>query len=162
MLKGRTWLLLGVVVLLLSSCNKNTLYQKYITLPDSEWDMNKPVSFKLNVDDTSTYYNVFVNIRNADTYAYSNLYLFIDITSPMKTKERDTIECILADPAGKWLGEGLGDIWDNKILFKRNVRFPRTGEYDISYTQAMRDDKLQMIMDVGLTVEKIHASGKTH
>lgn len=157
--------LFGIFILtVFTSCNRGVLYQKYITIPDNEWDMTKPVTFKVDVQDTMTYYNVYVNIRNADSYAYSNLYLFIDITSPMKDKgkERDTLECILAEPSGKWMGEGLGDIWDNKILFKRNVRFPRKGEYEFTYTQAMREAKLPMIMDVGLTIQDVHASGKSH
>jgi gliding motility-associated lipoprotein GldH len=163
MLTGkRAFLLFSVILIMLSSCSHGVLYQKYTSIPNSEWDMKAPVTFKLNVTDTTSYYNVFVNVRNADNYAYSNLYLFIDITSPMHTKERDTLECILADPSGRWMGEGLGDIWDNKILFKRNVRFPKSGEYDITYTQAMREDKLQMIMDVGLTVEELSSSRNTH
>ena len=151
-----------VILIVLSSCSHGVLYQKYITIPNKEWDVKAPVTFKVDVKDTQNYYNVFVNIRNADNYTYSNLYLFIDITSPMHTKERDTLECPLADASGRWLGDGLGDIWDNKILFKRNVRFPKPGEYDITYTQAMREDKLQMIMDVGLTVEELSSSRKTH
>src|SRR5579863_7042953 len=138
MLSFRT-LLLGIfTVLMLSSCNHGVLYQKYITIPDNEWDMNKPVTFKVDIKDTVSNYNVYVNVRNADGYAYSNLYLFIDITTPMHTKVRDTLECILAAPSGKWLGEGLGDIWDNKIPFRRNTHFPRAGEYDVTFTQAMR------------------------
>ncbi len=147
--------LLFCLIILLSSCNRGVLYQKYIKLPENGWNYKSPVEFKADIRDTTNYYNIFVNIRNSDSYEYSNLYLFIDITSPMHTHTRDTLECILAAPSGRWLGEGLGDIWDNKIPYKRNVRFPKAGEYDFTFTQAMREDKLQMIMDAGLTIEKI-------
>lgn len=156
------FLFTGLLILLLAACNKGVLYQKYNSLPGNVWDIKNPVIFKVDIQDTINYYNIFINVRNADNYAYSNLYLFIDIASPMHINERDTMECILADPnTGKWLGQGLGDIWDNKILFKRNVRFPRKGEYSFTYTQAMREDKLPMIMDVGLSVEQARTSGKT-
>jgi gliding motility-associated lipoprotein GldH len=163
MLKGKRFFLpLGLLILVLSSCNKGVLYQKYVNIPDQQWDMKSPVTFKMNIDDTVNYYNIYVNVRNADSYAYSNLYLFIDIASPGKVTERDTLQCILADPnTGKWLGEGLGDIWDNKIPFKFNVRFPHKGEYSFTYTQAMRDDKLTMIMDAGITVEQTRAPVKS-
>lgn len=155
------FLLLVIITWVLSSCNKGVLYQKYVPLPDNVWDVKNPIVFNVDINDTVNYYNVFVNIRNADNYGYSNLYIFIDVLSPTHIQERDTMQCILADPnTGKWLGQGLGDIWDNKILFKRNVRFRQRGEYAIRYTQAMREDKLPMIMDVGLTVEQINASGK--
>lgn len=148
-------LLLYIVTVTLSSCSHGVLYQKYITIPNHVWDFNAPILFKANIQDTVSGYNIFVNVRNSDSYEYSNLYLFIDIATPMHTHTRDTLECILADQSGRWLGEGLGDIWDNRILYKRNVRFPKNGEYDFKFTQAMRDDKLQMIMDMGLTIEKV-------
>jgi len=157
----RFFLVPALLILLLSACNRGVLYQKYIALPDNVWDVKSPVVFSVDVRDTLNYYNLFVNVRNADSYDYSNLYIFIDVVSPAHTLERDTMQCILADPnTGKWLGEGLGDIWDNKILFKRNVRFRGKGQYAFRYTQAMRVDKLPMIMDVGLTVEQINTSGK--
>ena len=163
MLAGRrAFFILGIFVIVLSACNKGVLYQKYITIPDNTWVIKAPVTFKVDINDTLNYYNIYVNVRNADSYTYSNLYLFIDVTSPAHANKRDTLECVLADPSGKWLGDGLGDIWDNKILYKRNVRFPKMGEYNFTYTQAMREEKLQLIMDVGLTIEKSPVSGNTH
>lgn len=152
---ARFFLPVCVVALLLSACNKGVIYQKYVPIPDKVWDMNKPVSFDVSIDDTVNYYDVYVYIRNADNYEYSNLYLFIDITTPLHKTETDTLECILANPVtGRWLGSGLGDIWDNKIPFKHNLRFHEPGVYTFKYTQAMRLDKLPMIMDVGLGIQK--------
>jgi gliding motility-associated lipoprotein GldH len=145
--------LLFCVVVALCSCNKGVIYQKYNTIPDNTWDMNSPLTFTVPITDTINQYNVYVNVRNADSYDFSNLYLFIDITAPNNATERDTMNCILADNSGKWLGEGLGDIWDNKILFKYNTRF-RKGDYKFKITQAMRVNKLTEIMDVGLRVEQ--------
>jgi len=122
--------------------------------------MNKPLVFDVPVKDTVNKYNIFFTVRNADSYDFNNLYLFIDINSPMKIIERDTMECILADPSGKWMGEGLGDIWDNKILFKRNVKFRRPGIYEFTITQAMRTDSLSMIMDAGISIEKSPATAE--
>lgn len=72
----------------------------------------------------------------------------------MKITERDTMECILADADGRWLGNGLGDIWDNKFLFKKNVKFQKPGTYEFVFNQAMRLDSLPMIMDAGISIEK--------
>ena len=116
--------------------------------------MNKPLVFDVPVSDTVNKYNIFITVRNTSNYSFNNLYLFIDINSPMKITERDTMECILADADGKWLGNGLGDLWDNKILFKRNVKFQKTGIYEFILNQAMRVDSLPMITDAGLSIEK--------
>ncbi len=116
--------------------------------------MNSPLVFDVPVNDTVNNYDIFITLRNSSSYDFNNLYLFIDIRSPMKITERDTMECILANADGKWLGNGLGDIWDNKFLFKRNVKFQKPGTYEFVFNQAMRVDSLPMIMDAGLSVEK--------
>jgi gliding motility-associated lipoprotein GldH len=78
----------------------------------------------------------------------------MNTTFPDGKLDRDTLEIMLAGKDGKWLGEGLGDIWDNRILFKKNVSFPLKGEYRFELTQAMRLDPLPGIMDVGMRVER--------
>jgi gliding motility-associated lipoprotein GldH len=93
-------------------------------------------------------------VRNADGYPYGNLYLFVHSTFPDGRKITDTLECTLADANGKWLGDGAGDIYDNQILFKRNVRFRQSGTYIFELEQAMRLEKLPLLMDVGIRIER--------
>ncbi|HSY76252.1 MAG TPA: gliding motility lipoprotein GldH [Bacteroidia bacterium] len=157
MCKNRPFfVLLCCITVVFCSCNKGVMYQKYVSIPDNTWVANKPITFTVPVDDTINYYNVYVNIRQANDYDFGNIYLFIDITAPGNHTERDTMNCVLADNSGRWLGQGLGDIWDNKLWFKRHTRFHK-GEYKFTYTQAMRVDTLEQIMDVGLRVEKEQA-----
>jgi gliding motility-associated lipoprotein GldH len=67
----------------------------------------------------------------------------------------DTLECLLADEQGSWLGKGAGNVWDNQILLKKNVRFPRKGVYSFLITQGMRKDPLVDVADVGLRIERV-------
>jgi len=80
--------------------------------------------------------------------------LFIKTVFPNGKFSNDTLECVLADEKGKWLGTGLGDIYDNQIPFKRNVRFPMAGTYRFEIEQGMRTETVPLIMDVGLRIEK--------
>jgi gliding motility-associated lipoprotein GldH len=81
------------------------------------------------------------------------LYLFVNTVFPGGQIQRDTLECILAAPNGRWLGDGLGDIWDNRILLKDQVKFPQAGEYRFELYQAMRINPLPGIMDAGIRIE---------
>jgi gliding motility-associated lipoprotein GldH len=148
-------LFFGLLLLIICSCDANRVYEKNVTLPEKVWDKENELSFDVEIDDTVSSHNIYVNIRNASHYSYSNLYLFVTTTAPSGAAIRDTFECILADEKGKWLGEGLGDIWDNQIPFKRNVRFPLKGIYRFNLTQAMRQDQLPFIMDAGIRIERI-------
>jgi gliding motility-associated lipoprotein GldH len=59
----------------------------------------------------------------------------------------------LAEPSGKWVGKGFGNVWSNRFRYKSNVRFPVSGVYHFKVEQAMRMEDLEGISDVGLRVE---------
>lgn len=154
------WLLTTGYWLLATSCDRNRVFEKNIDIPDYVWDVNNKVSFDVNIDDTISLHNLYVNVRQASHYQFANLYLFIVIKFPNGKLAKDTLECALADEKGQWKGDGLGDIWDNQILWKPNIKFPIKGKYTFEYEQAMRTEKLPFIMDVGLRVEKVKKKEK--
>jgi gliding motility-associated lipoprotein GldH len=141
-------------VSILASCDSSRYFEENEEIKDYEWKQDDPVVFSVSIDDTVTDYNVYVNVRNAGNYRFSNLYLFINTVFPGGQIQRDTLECILAAPDGRWLGDGLGDIWDNRILLKEGVKFPQQGEYRFELFQAMRINPLPGIMDAGIRIEK--------
>jgi gliding motility-associated lipoprotein GldH len=142
-------------ILCLSSCDKSVVYEENVKLPENLWEQKNVVSLKTEIEDTITPHNIYINVRNAGGYQFSNLFVFFTTETPSGKKERDTVELTLADPSGKWLGEGLGDIWDNRLPFMHDFRFPEKGTYTFSMEQAMRIDPLPQIMDVGIRIEKI-------
>ena len=143
-----------VMVFTIISCDSKRVFEENKKIDNNNWDQNAPLVFLVNVSDTNAKHNVYLNVRNAGFYGFSNLFLFINTRFPQGQLERDTVECTLASPEGKWLGDGSGDIWDNQILFKKDVRFPQTGEYRFELIQAMRINPLPGIMDAGIRIEK--------
>lgn len=148
-------------MLLFVACNKNVLYSHYESLDETTgWPAKRILRFETEVKDTNQLYDVYVNIRNTENYNYRNLFLFLHTYYPDGMKFTDTIECILSDERGHWLGKGMGDLYDNSILFKKNARFTKAGKYYFDFEQAMRYgnkneiDPLYMIKDVGFTIEK--------
>ena len=143
-----------VMLFCFASCDPKRVFEENKKLSANNWDQNSPLIFLVNIADTAHRYNVYINVRNAGFYGFSNLFLFVNTRLPQGEMERDTAECILASSDGRWLGEGLGDIWDNRILFKKNVHFPQPGEYRFELIQAMRINPLPGIMDAGIRIEK--------
>lgn len=142
-------------MILLLSCDPGRVYEKNIKIPDGIWDKDNKLSFEVFIDDTVSAHNLYVNVRNTSLYPFSNLFLFIETTAPSGHTIRDTVEVILANERGKWLGSGLGDIWDLQQAYKENVRFAQRGKYSFQYQQAMRMDKLPFILDSGLRIETV-------
>lgn len=141
-------------VLLIASCDDSRVYEENLPVPMARWDQDEPLSFAIEITDTAESYNVYINIRNAGTYRYSNLFLFVNTFAPGDGVQRDTVELTLAADDGKWLGSGLGDLKSSSTLFKRDVRFPKSGVYRIELVQAMRINPLEGIHDAGLRLEK--------
>lgn len=143
-----------ISVLFFTSCDRARIFEKNLEIPETGWKADNILKFDVDIKDASTPTNFYVNVRNADGYPYSNIYLFIKTKFPNGKMSNDTLECILADEKGKWLGNGLGDIYDNQILFKKNVRFPLAGKYTFEIQHGMRADIVPLIMDVGLRIAK--------
>ena len=149
--------ILSIILILffsLTSCDPTRVYEKNEKIPDYNWDQNYALSFIVDIQDTTSYHTIYLNVRNAGYFRFSNLFVFINTRLPQGQIQRDTTECTLASPDGKWYGEGLGDIYDNRILFKSHVRFPQQGEYRFDLIQAMRVNPLPGIMDAGIRIEK--------
>jgi len=149
------------IVILLFSCARPTIYNKYKSLNNNEWAINKPVDFKFNAKDSLETYNIFINIRNNNQYPYSNIFLVVSTYLNNTISDIDTLEYKMADASGKWLGTGFGGVKENKLVFKINYKFPRKGNYKYSIIHANRkngslkgDNFLKGITDVGLSIEK--------
>ncbi len=153
-MKHKISLLITIVIatMVLVSCNTNVVFNQNVELPTEGWYKNNAVAFNIDITDSIANYNFGLDIRNTTNYRYSNLYVFLITEFPNGNISRDTIECVLANHEGKWLGKGWGDIKENRIILKSNLRFPLTGSYRFLIQQAMRVDTLTGIHDVGLSL----------
>jgi gliding motility-associated lipoprotein GldH len=146
--------LLLSMILFFSSCDKTVVYEKNISIPDYKWEINNILRLEADISDTVNPHNVYINVRNGSGYEFSNLFLFMTTITPKGLVAHDTLELTLADARGKWLGSGSGDVWDNRILFKRNFKFPEAGIWHFELQQAMRVNPLPQVMDAGMRIEK--------
>jgi gliding motility-associated lipoprotein GldH len=137
----------------LYSCGIDSIYENTSDIPKGKWDKNTSVSFVVPITDTIKSCNIIFSIRNNNNYPYSNIFLFVDTRSPLGKTLRDTVEIELCDAKGKWLGKGIGGLWQNKFYFRKNIRFPYSGNYVFKVTQAMREDRLEGIIDLGIKAE---------
>ena len=155
MRKLRVFIILTVLfTTVLTSCQQGVIYQEYRTIEDASWHMDSILHFQMPIEDSLMVSNLFINIRNNTDYQYSNLYLFVTTEFPNGHITRDTIECILADKDGRWLGSGSGRIKENKIMLQHGLRFPLKGYYTIHLEQAMRKKNLKGIEDIGFSIEE--------
>jgi gliding motility-associated lipoprotein GldH len=156
MIKNITVFLVAIPVFMgVYACDSAGIYESNISIPGGRWHHTEHARFEVDITDTVSPCNVYVNVRNNVDYKYMELWLFINVYSPAGTIERDTAKIMMADHRGKWLGHGLGNKFDTRMVFRENVRFPVSGTYVFEYEQATRDESLTGIDDIGLRIEKI-------
>ena len=134
------------------SCTRTVYYEKYQTV-DTQWDKNKEYFFIYEIDDNSVSYNLSLEIRHNNLYPYQNLWLFCTEEQPGEVFVRDTIECILADDFGKWVGSGIS-IYHLSVPVRTKYTFSQTGQYTFNIRQGMRDNLLRGIEQIGVRIEK--------
>lgn len=150
----------GIILLaaLFSACDSNKVFEENIAIENHIWNLENNPKFQVEIMDTTSEMNLMVNVRHSAHYPFSNLWVFVNTTNPEGVTSTDTLECVLAAKDGKWLGSGLGDIWDIQIPLKTQL-FNSPGDYVFEIEQAMRYgdqariEQLPEIMDIGLRIE---------
>ena len=155
MTRQLTHFILILTITLLTSCGLSYTYNEYVDISEAKWFKNEVARFEVSINDTISYQDFYLSVRNDTEYRFSNLFVFLTTHFPNGNVTRDTIECVLADISGKWNGKGWGNIKDNKILLKSDLIFPAKGKYEFFVQQAMREDTLRGIHSVGISIEKI-------
>lgn len=160
MLRKNNFLVAGLLSVMLFSCDKERVFDEYQEI-DGSWHKNQKVAFSFDQNDTIANYNMFVNIRNNNSYPFNNLFLIVSMLQPDGVTKVDTLEYQMTKEDGTLLGEGFSDIKESKLWYKENTKFPKPGKYTVSIQQAVREtgkvngmEQLQGVSEVGFRIEK--------
>lgn len=145
----------------LVSCNDSIVVSEYKPTDKGFWNKNNNIEFTFADLDTVQRYNMFIHVRNDETFPYSNLFLIAELNFPSGETVKDTLEYEMALPDGRWLGNGQGGLKENKLWYKEDIVFPSSGVYTLRISQAMRKNgsvdgiaSLPGITDVGFEIVK--------
>lgn len=130
------------------------MYEQYQAVDGSVWRKDKVFYFSFHVNDTASLYNLTLEVRNNSLYPYRNLWLLSYEERPVGPLRRDTVEYLLADEYGRWLGSGIS-LYQSGFPIRTNYKFEHVGLYSFGFRHGMRDDALPGIEEVGFRVEKI-------
>jgi gliding motility-associated lipoprotein GldH len=94
-------------------------------------------------------------LRHSDAYLYNNIWIKGTVREPGDSAARSqNYDLTLATNDKGWLGSGMDDIYEHRVLIQPETRFTRPGTYSFTLEQIMRDDPLPYVLNVGVRVEK--------
>lgn len=145
-----------ITALVLASCAKIDVYEKNVAIENHAWHSSFKPSFTFNIQDTASYYNIYLVIRHSDAYNFNNIWLNVFTQSPGDTVTKYQLPVQLANNQKGWLGTGMDDIFEHRILITRDPRqFRKPGDYTFTLQQIMREDPLQHVLNAGVRVERV-------
>jgi gliding motility-associated lipoprotein GldH len=152
-----------VLVLLIlvsfSSCNKNQVYKEFKTIPNMTWqriEKGKTIEFdNINIEKDEEVYDIAVHIRHTPYVSEEEIKFKMKITSPSSIVRESVHTIKLKDKEGKeWLGQALGDIIDLAVDIKTFYTFVERGLYKIELVNMGQKYQLLGIMEVGLEINQ--------
>lgn len=150
-MKINLFALVLVSCLLASSCG-TSMYDKMKPINGEAWNMKDVIKFDIDMQDSKTPFDFYITLRHNTDYKYSNLYLFVSTTTPKDSTKQDTLQFILADDKGSWLGNGNGSYKSYEFLTGKSYVFVDPGLYSFEFRHAMRDTVLHGISDIGIRI----------
>lgn len=149
---------LVVTAVLLCGCQTIDLYEKTANIPGHRWKSSFRPSFTFTIRDTAVPYKIFVTLRHRDQYHYNNIYVNLSTRQP----GQDSVQTALYDlklgtDEEGWKGSGMDDIYEHRIPLVpdgQDLYFKKKGDYTFTIGQAMREDPLEYVLNVGLRIEK--------
>lgn len=149
------------IITIFFSCDEQRVYEKNIDFDSRYWLVTEEPAFDFEITDSLDTYNLYCNVRNSLDYPFARIFITYRLQdSTGIAMEKQMVSQLLFDEkTGKPFGEtGLGDLYDHRILLKKDHKFPRNGKYTVSFKQFMRSDTLSGILAVGLRIEKSSAA----
>lgn len=143
------------VILLFVGCSQGFVYEDELDVPNRTWNSTQAVRFQTEIQDTTSFYNIYIKLSNTEFYPNSNLWLFTKTIAPNGRAQLDTVELVLATDEGKWLGEESDELWTAYYPFKMRVAFPQSGKYTFELVQGMRRLQLEDVKSVGIAIERM-------
>ena len=151
-----------LIVVLFTGCMPSPYYQQAYAIPENAWASGFAPTFKFEISDTAADYKMYFLIRHTDAYPFSNIWVIVSLKQPGDTNsQKIRMEIPLAEQSGKWLGRGMGEIWEQlmPVNYQMNAggisRFlKKKGKYEMKIEQNMRLNPLPDVLQAGIRIER--------
>jgi gliding motility-associated lipoprotein GldH len=153
-------LFIAIVLLFVgaTSCSSDAAYRTYTSF-GSGWD--KATSAHFELPPLSGTHNIFIHLRNDNTYPFSNIFIIAEWEQNNGLLQTDTLEYRMSTPEGAWLGSGMTEVKESKLFWKEKINLYDSLRYTVRLRHALREkdqalgvDTLKGILAVGVAAEK--------
>jgi len=138
-------------IILNASCKKNQslLYD----FKNNRWNAKDSILFSFDVLGESIPKNMSFFLRNNLDYPYRNIFLLVEIQNNSEIIDSDTVQYLMSNKYGQWLGKGFGKTRDNYFIFKKDYLFEKSGKHVMIIRHGMRKNELHGFVKLGVEID---------
>lgn len=127
-------------------------FSRFEALPENGWAYGDSVTFSTSGLDSVGYGKISVALRHNDRFLYQNLWLEVSYNDVNGCRVCDSVNIVLADSHGRWVGKGIGSDYQCEVELPRQAFIPDSAL--ISVRHIMRVDTLRGVDYIGVTVNE--------
>ncbi|NND31416.1 MAG: gliding motility lipoprotein GldH [Saprospiraceae bacterium] len=140
--------------LLLISCGKSHFYYGNQPISNGVWSYDDTLTYSLDIADTTSRYDIGLEVKHSTDFAFQNLYIKILTDFPDGETVSQTLPIELADHTGIWFGRCSGSHCQVGIQLQENARFDRIGQHTFRILQYMRENPINGIEKINFFLDR--------
>lgn len=144
------WLLLASLVL--TGCSPTPIYEQTYSIDQGIWSYNDSLSYEIDIVDAAQAYDLILHLTHDEAFASENLYIKISTTFADNKQARQILSLQLADISSSWVGSCAGERCTADIPLAEGRKFEQIGKHKITIAQYSRQEDLEGIYAVGISV----------
>lgn len=153
MTKSNTFLITLFTLLFFFGCKEDFYFEESKELPSSQWTYQDTLNFTFQVVDTSTIYNLYLDIDHATEYPFQNVYLKVATRFPSGKRIKEQLPINFAEKTGRWYGKCDSEWCKLRVNLQQGAFFNELGDHTITLEQFMRVDPLPGIKGLSIKLE---------
>lgn len=145
-------LLVALTCLSLTACGVLWEYRGLEEIPQMNWQKADSKTFQANMSAAGNY-DVKILFRHVYGFPYRDVAIKMTMTNPQGESTSETYTIPIINDKKEYLGEGSVDIWDVAYTALPSYKM-EAGEYTFELSHEMAKDELELVMEVGVQIEK--------
>ena len=149
------FLFIFLFILFLVSCNNEGVFYQYRHIDRGRWYSDSVIQFKIDATalNLGVPYDLSIEITSNGRYPYRDIWMQVAHNLTDTTLQYEKVHYFLADDFGRWLGDGVGGLYQLSLPLYLSVPLDTTYHYVIQLKHIMDDNPLHGIEKMGLKLE---------
>jgi gliding motility-associated lipoprotein GldH len=145
---------LFLMILFLSSCQNNKVFEQRHNFDDMKWNRFKSITFEFDIKDTESKYDIMMMLRHHTVYAEPDLRLTLALYTPSGERRLKDVILPIRNADGSFRSSGMGDLWDLEQVAFSGYSFNEKGHYKLEIENRMDKFDTPGVMEFGIKIVK--------